>query len=160
MPPFDERLYRWERKFFAEQFLEKRSAPAAAAGGCIQRDLARAGRKLLKTPRVLIHRDLQSSNIILKGGRPFFIDFQGMRFGAAAYDLASLLCDPYVSLPSRCKRSCSILRKPQRGPGRNHGNFLVGGDRTAGPGPRRVRAPRRDPRHAVVQPAHRARQRR
>ena len=30
-----------------------------------------------------------------------FIDFQGMRLGPAAYDLASLLCDPYVQLPPR-----------------------------------------------------------
>ena len=99
MPPFDERLYAWERRFFAEQFLEKRlrMAPRQVAG--VERDLARAAARLLKAPRVLIHRDLQSSNIYLKGGRPFFIDFQGMRFGAAAYDLASLLCDPYVSLP-------------------------------------------------------------
>ena len=98
MPPFDERLYRWERNFFAEQFLEKRLRLPARQVAEIQRDLARAAAKLLKSPRVLTHRDLQSSNILLKGNRPFFIDFQGMRFGAAAYDLASLLCDPYVSL--------------------------------------------------------------
>ena len=99
MPPFDESLYRWERTFFAGQFLEKRLSLPPRRVTEIVRDLARAGAKLLKSPRVLIHRDLQSSNILLKGGRPFFIDFQGMRFGAAAYDLASLLCDPYVSLP-------------------------------------------------------------
>jgi N-acetylmuramate 1-kinase len=98
MPPFDERLYRWERKFFAEQFLEKRLRLPPRCAAAVQRDLARAAQELQKMPRVLIHRDLQSSNIILKGGRPIFIDFQGMRFGAAAYDLASLLCDPYVSL--------------------------------------------------------------
>jgi N-acetylmuramate 1-kinase len=98
MPPFDERLYRWERQFFAEQFLEKRLRLSPRFAAEVQRDIARAGRKLLKAPRVLIHRDLQSSNIILKGDQPFYIDFQGMRFGAAAYDLASLLCDPYVSL--------------------------------------------------------------
>ena len=54
---------------------------------------------LLAAPRVLLHRDLQSSNILLHDGKPFLIDFQGMRFGAPAYDLASLLCDPYARLP-------------------------------------------------------------
>ncbi|MDO9541545.1 MAG: phosphotransferase, partial [Kiritimatiellia bacterium] len=48
--------------------------------------------------QVLIHRDLQSSNILLHKNKPCFIDFQGMRFGPGAYDLASLLCDPYISL--------------------------------------------------------------
>ncbi|MBU1910142.1 MAG: phosphotransferase, partial [Verrucomicrobia bacterium] len=55
--------------------------------------------RLNRAPAVLLHRDLQSSNILLRAGRPVFIDFQGMRFGPAAYDLASLLCDPYVELP-------------------------------------------------------------
>ena len=32
------------------------------------------------------------------GERFVFIDFQGMRLGAAAYDLASLLYDPYVKI--------------------------------------------------------------
>jgi aminoglycoside/choline kinase family phosphotransferase len=54
---------------------------------------------LLSAPRVLLHRDLQSSNILLVRGKPVLIDFQGMRFGPAMYDLASLLCDPYVNLP-------------------------------------------------------------
>jgi aminoglycoside/choline kinase family phosphotransferase len=47
----------------------------------------------------LLHRDLQSSNVLLPRGRPAFIDFQGLRRGPAVYDVASLLCDPYVSLP-------------------------------------------------------------
>src|SRR5208337_2062155 len=46
----------------------------------------------------LIHRDLQSRNVMIRDGAPFFIDFQGMRNGCASYDLGSLLCDPYVSL--------------------------------------------------------------
>ena len=32
-----------------------------------------------------------------------FIDFQGMRLGAAAYDLASLLYDPYVPLDEKAR---------------------------------------------------------
>ncbi len=49
--------------------------------------------------RFFLHRDFQSRNIMLKDGLPRFIDFQGGRFGPLGYDLASLLIDPYVSLP-------------------------------------------------------------
>ncbi len=47
-----------------------------------------------------LHRDLQSRNVMLKDGRPHFIDFQGGRIGPVQYDLASLLIDPYVGLPA------------------------------------------------------------
>ena len=47
----------------------------------------------------VIHRDFQSRNIMVCGGRLRLVDFQGMRFGPPAYDLASLLADPYVPLP-------------------------------------------------------------
>jgi NDP-sugar pyrophosphorylase family protein/tRNA A-37 threonylcarbamoyl transferase component Bud32 len=65
----------------------------------IMKELAVIGDRLSRERQALIHRDLQSSNIIFYRGKPYFIDFQGMRFGLAAYDLASFLCDPYVCLP-------------------------------------------------------------
>lgn len=37
------------------------------------------------------------------------IDYQGMRRGPAAYDLASLLCDPYADLPAPLQRH--LLRR-------------------------------------------------
>lgn len=46
----------------------------------------------------LIHRDLQSRNIMIRDGGIAFIDFQGARPGPLQYDLASLLIDPYVAL--------------------------------------------------------------
>ncbi len=46
-----------------------------------------------------MHRDMQSRNIMVKGDRFYFIDFQGGRLGPVQYDLASLLIDPYVDLP-------------------------------------------------------------
>jgi aminoglycoside/choline kinase family phosphotransferase/dTDP-glucose pyrophosphorylase len=46
----------------------------------------------------LMHRDLQSRNIMVKNRQYYLIDFQGSRIGPIQYDLASLLIDPYVQL--------------------------------------------------------------
>ncbi len=46
----------------------------------------------------LLHRDMQSRNIMMPDNQPHFIDFQGARPGPIQYDLASLLIDPYVRL--------------------------------------------------------------
>jgi hypothetical protein len=46
-----------------------------------------------------LHRDFQSRNIMVQQGRVRFIDYQAGRLGPLAYDLASLLIDPYAALP-------------------------------------------------------------
>ena len=46
----------------------------------------------------IIHRDFQSQNIMVRGGVPHVIDFQGSRMAPPAYDLASILWDPYHRL--------------------------------------------------------------
>ena len=47
----------------------------------------------------LMHRDMQSKNIMIHHDKIYFIDFQSARKGPLQYDLASLLIDPYVKLP-------------------------------------------------------------
>ncbi|MCP4719116.1 MAG: phosphotransferase, partial [Desulfobacteraceae bacterium] len=47
----------------------------------------------------LMHRDMQSKNIMIHNENIYFIDFQSARKGPLQYDLASLLIDPYVKLP-------------------------------------------------------------
>jgi aminoglycoside/choline kinase family phosphotransferase len=101
-PPFDETLYRWEQRYFFDHCLGK----ALAAQVSASRVAALAAlpvweliaRELAARPRVLVHRDFQSHNILIHKGRVGVIDFQGMRAGLAQYDLASLLYDPYVTL--------------------------------------------------------------
>jgi len=96
--PFSPDLYLWEREFFGRFFLSPHlRLPRTEISG-IMAELSEIGNILNRKRQVLIHRDLQSSNIIFFKQQPYFIDFQGMRFGPAAYDLASLLCDPYISL--------------------------------------------------------------
>jgi N-acetylmuramate 1-kinase len=99
MPPeFNATLYRWEQNYFFENclgrifgFNEGRLRELAVLPA-----LENIAERLAELPRVLVHRDFQSQNIIVRGGHAYFIDFQGMRPGLAEYDLASLLFDPYV----------------------------------------------------------------
>jgi NDP-sugar pyrophosphorylase family protein/aminoglycoside/choline kinase family phosphotransferase len=97
-PAFSPKVYRWERNLFAAHFLGPRLELSARQQALVLRDLARIARDLASAPAVLVHRDFQSSNVFLHRGETVLIDFQGMRMGPAAYDVASLLCDPYVML--------------------------------------------------------------
>lgn len=96
-PPFDAALYAWEHRLFEEQLLVERYGYEALPEE-VTRELLGVAERLGKARQVVVHRDFQSSNILFRGLRFAFIDFQGMRLGAAAYDLASLLYDPYVKL--------------------------------------------------------------
>lgn len=58
---------------------------------------------IIKTYPTLIHRDLQSTNIIFYKNKPYLIDTQGIMISNFLYDLASLLEDPYIKLPYRFK---------------------------------------------------------
>lgn len=96
--PFTRHLYQWEQNLFCEQFLQRHAPVPAPVLAAIRQELAALIPVQIRAPRVLVHRDLQSSNVLISNGKPVLIDFQGMRWGTAAYDLASLLCDPYVNL--------------------------------------------------------------
>ncbi len=91
-PPFDTPLYHWELNLFQEHFSHEPLPPPARA------ELEQGIQTLLAQPPTLTHRDFQSSNILFKNKKAYLIDFQGMRPGPAAYDLASLLFDPYAPL--------------------------------------------------------------
>jgi N-acetylmuramate 1-kinase len=118
---FDAALYRWEQRYFFNNCLgrffrvneSKRKELAALPS------LREIAKRLACLPRVLVHRDFQSQNIIIQNGQAKLIDFQGMRPGLAEYDLASLLFDPYVAL-SGAERSelITYYRQKQADKGR------------------------------------------
>ncbi len=71
------------------------------ADGLNEEFLAIAKEAAKATNRFFLHRDFQSRNIMITADGVGIIDYQGGRFGPLAYDLASLLIDPYVALPQQ-----------------------------------------------------------
>ena len=100
MPGFDDQLYAWEHVYFIDHVLRGRLQVSEERVAAVAAELKSVSKILANSPQALIHRDLQSSNVLFRGERPVLIDYQGMRRGPAAYDLASLLCDPYADLPA------------------------------------------------------------
>jgi N-acetylmuramate 1-kinase len=97
---FDAALYRWEQRYFFENCLGRHFGMSEENRRKLMNlpALLQIANRLASFPRVLVHRDFQSQNIMVREGETYLIDFQGMRPGLAEYDLASLLYDPYVSL--------------------------------------------------------------
>ena len=98
MEEFAPALYRWERDYFRENFVEGicRIKLDSEEADKLGKELASLARRVHDGARALVHRDLQSRNVIICRGVPVLIDFQGMRLGSPFYDLGSLLYDPYV----------------------------------------------------------------
>ncbi|MDB6146708.1 MAG: aminoglycoside phosphotransferase, partial [Spartobacteria bacterium] len=100
---FNAALYLWEQSYFFENCLGRyfKMDQARLSKLAILPALQEMAEELDHLPRVLVHRDFQSQNIIIRNGLAYLIDFQGMRPGLAEYDLASLLYDPYVALTDK-----------------------------------------------------------
>jgi len=93
---FDEALYRWEQHYFIDQFVARFVSAAAAEALRQDPGLAALREELATLPRALVHRDFQSTNVMMVGSRACLIDYQGLRWGLPEYDLASLVYDPYT----------------------------------------------------------------
>ena len=92
---FDEALYEWEQRYFYNHYVA--SLPHAPGEEFLEEPAMKALRHdLAQLPRSLVHRDFQSTNVMLQGDDVFLIDYQGLRWGLPEYDLASLIYDPYT----------------------------------------------------------------
>jgi hypothetical protein len=71
----------------------------------LEHDFGRLTKLLLSAGHdYFLYRDFQSRNVMLRGDRPFFLDYQGGRRGALQYDIASLLYDAKADLPPELRQ--------------------------------------------------------
>ncbi|MCP9445986.1 MAG: phosphotransferase [Nitrospira sp.] len=97
---FDVPLLMWEFDHFLEYgVVARRGKPMCSDDWIvIRQEFERIADLLADQPRVFVHRDYHSRNLMVDGERVGVIDFQDALMGPATYDLASLLRDAYVEL--------------------------------------------------------------
>lgn len=102
---FDEALYFWEHDYFLKQFVARLVSDELAEVLAADASLADLRRELAGLPRSLLHRDFQSTNVMIHDGVTCLIDYQGLRWGVPEYDLASLVYDPYTDFSGEQRES-------------------------------------------------------
>lgn len=96
---FDYEHFRWETEYFAENFVRGIGEMEIRDSTSLEKEFDALALKADSFPKTVMHRDFQSRNImVVKGEKILIIDFQGARMGPPAYDLASVLWDPYYRL--------------------------------------------------------------
>jgi aminoglycoside/choline kinase family phosphotransferase len=96
---FDYDHLRWETHYFIERFVEGIRNSKIDKASELEEELHKLAIKTDSFHKTIIHRDFQSQNIIVgKGNVPRLLDYQGARIGPPAYDVASVLWDPYYRL--------------------------------------------------------------
>lgn len=95
---FDYEHLRWETGYFLERFVKDLKGITPDRPELLEAELHRLALLVDSFPKGIVHRDFQSQNIMIAKGRPRVIDYQGARMGPPAYDLVSILWDPYYRL--------------------------------------------------------------
>jgi aminoglycoside/choline kinase family phosphotransferase len=99
LPPYDEALLARELALFPDWYVGRHLGVTLSATQA--QTLATVFRAVLDNnlaqPRVYVHRDYHSRNLMVCGDNPGVLDFQDAVLGPITYDLVSLLRDAYIS---------------------------------------------------------------
>jgi hypothetical protein len=101
---FDAAFYRRELTRFIDAFQALTGRGTRALRDTFLHQTAALCDGLAELPLVVCHRDYHRRNLLIAGGRIRPIDFQDARLGPAAYDLVSLVEDPYAGLDEDQRR--------------------------------------------------------
>ena len=101
VPSMDERSVRWDLNYFKYCFLKLTRMEFSEP--LLEDDFDQLVHHLLQPssgPDTFLYRDCQSRNVMIKDGKPYFIDFQGGRRGPTQYDVASFLWQAKANIPA------------------------------------------------------------
>ena len=101
LPPYDRGLLMNEMELFRQWYLERHlGLPLTGSeNATIDAAFAYLADQALQQPRVIVHRDYHSRNLMVSSPNPGILDFQDAVIGPITYDLVSLLRDCYIAWP-------------------------------------------------------------
>ena len=102
LPPYDAALLQREMALLPDWLLEKHLGLTIGEGlrELLDQSFAALETAALEQPRVAVHRDYHSRNLMITGrNNPGILDFQDAVYGPLTYDLVSLLRDCYIAWP-------------------------------------------------------------
>lgn len=102
-PSFDRRMIMFDLNYFKYCFLKPSGLEFNEV--LLQDDFERlADDLLLEDSDTFLYRDFNSRNVMVKDGKPYFIDFQGGRRGPVYYDVASFVYHSRADYPQELQQ--------------------------------------------------------
>ncbi|HMK50352.1 MAG TPA: phosphotransferase [Thermodesulfovibrionales bacterium] len=101
---FDYEHLRWETRYFLERFVDGIESIDVPDPSAVNSEFHLLALWVDSFAKTIVHRDFQSQNImVVRNGVPRIIDYQGARIGPPAYDVVSILWDPYHRLDDQLR---------------------------------------------------------